>query len=103
MPRRPSRSCRRLPLRFQIALCLKPDQQRVEGPGLDAGCPHQIVTVPPLPTGFGKRCEDGSGAWLVELYADARTRPLADAEPALRLLVAEAVRGAGATALRAVG
>jgi diguanylate cyclase (GGDEF)-like protein len=37
--------------------------------------------------------EDGS--WLVEIYADGATLDLVAAEPALRLLVAEAVRGAG--------
>jgi hypothetical protein len=35
-----------------------------------------------------------SGAWLVELYADERTRDLHAAAPYVRLLVAEAVRGA---------
>jgi hypothetical protein len=33
------------------------------------------------------------GAWLVEIYADSDTAPLEHAEPAVRLLVAEAVRG----------
>ncbi len=42
--------------------------------------------------------ERGEGAWLVELYADGATRPLADIEGLLRLLVAEAVRGAAGTA-----
>jgi diguanylate cyclase (GGDEF)-like protein len=32
------------------------------------------------------------GAWLLELYGDARSLPLAEAAPALRLLAAEAVR-----------
>ena len=35
-----------------------------------------------------------SGSWLVELYADERTRDLHTAAPYVRLLVAEAVRGA---------
>jgi hypothetical protein len=34
------------------------------------------------------------GSWLVELYADERTRDLHTAAPYVRLLVAEAVRGA---------
>jgi diguanylate cyclase (GGDEF)-like protein len=47
---------------------------------------------------------DDRGAWLVEIYADERTAALDQAEPALRLLVAEAVRGAaGEPPLRAVG
>ena len=33
------------------------------------------------------------GAWLVEIYADSDTAPLEPLEPAVRLLVAEAVRG----------
>jgi hypothetical protein len=37
-----------------------------------------------------------SDAWLVELYADERTRDLHTAAPYVRLLVAEAVRGAAA-------
>ena len=37
---------------------------------------------------------DASGAWLVELYADELTRDLHTAAPYVRLLVAEAVRGA---------
>ena len=44
---------------------------------------------------------DGTG-WLVEIYADAGTGPLADAEHPLRLLLAEALRGAAPQALRAV-
>jgi diguanylate cyclase (GGDEF)-like protein len=36
----------------------------------------------------------GGGSWLVELYADERTRDLHTAAPYVRLLVAEAVRGA---------
>jgi hypothetical protein len=35
-----------------------------------------------------------SGSWLVELYADELTRDLHTAAPYVRLLVAEAVRGA---------
>ncbi len=52
---------------------------------------------------LGAAAIDGEeGSWLVELYADGRTRPLADAVPALRLLVAEAVRRASpVTVLRA--
>jgi hypothetical protein len=46
--------------------------------------------------------EAGSGGWMVELYADSLTREPGDAEPALRLLCGEAVRGAGAPPLRAV-
>jgi hypothetical protein len=38
--------------------------------------------------------QPGEGAWLVELYADGATRPFGAVESALRLLVAEAVRGA---------
>jgi hypothetical protein len=38
----------------------------------------------------------GGGAWLAELYADERTRDLHTAAPYVRLLVAEAVRGAAA-------
>ncbi|HEX2085623.1 MAG TPA: hypothetical protein VHF89_08070, partial [Solirubrobacteraceae bacterium] len=38
------------------------------------------------------------GSWLVELYADGATQPLAAAEAPLRLLVAEAVRAAADTA-----
>jgi diguanylate cyclase (GGDEF)-like protein len=34
------------------------------------------------------------GAWLVEVYSDGLTRPLEAAEPAVRLVLAEAVRGA---------
>jgi hypothetical protein len=34
------------------------------------------------------------GSWLLELFADAQTQPMAPAGPALRLLGAEAVRGA---------
>ncbi len=43
-----------------------------------------------------------TGSWLVELYADERTRDLHTAAPYVRLLVAEAVRGAAVepTALR---
>jgi hypothetical protein len=37
-----------------------------------------------------------TGSWLVELYADERTRDLHTAAPYVRLLVAEAVRGAAA-------
>jgi diguanylate cyclase (GGDEF)-like protein len=37
---------------------------------------------------------DASGAWLAELYADELTRDLHTAAPYVRLLVAEAVRGA---------
>jgi diguanylate cyclase (GGDEF)-like protein len=37
---------------------------------------------------------DGGTGWLVELYADARSGPLEEARAALRLLTAEAVRGA---------
>ena len=33
------------------------------------------------------------GSWLVEIYADSDTAPLEHVEPAVRLLVAEAVRG----------
>jgi hypothetical protein len=43
------------------------------------------------------------GAWLVEIFADGGTRELGDAEPSVRLLVAEAVRGAAQAPLRAVG
>ena len=32
--------------------------------------------------------------WLIEIYADARSGPIEGARPALRLLTAEAVRGA---------
>jgi hypothetical protein len=39
---------------------------------------------------------DASGAWLVELYSDEHTRDLHTAAPYVRLLVAEAVRGAAA-------
>jgi hypothetical protein len=38
----------------------------------------------------------GEGAWLAELYADDRTRDFHTAAPYVRLLVAEAVRGAAA-------
>jgi diguanylate cyclase (GGDEF)-like protein len=38
----------------------------------------------------------GGGSWLAELYADDRTRDLHTAAPYVRLLVAEAVRGAAA-------
>jgi diguanylate cyclase (GGDEF)-like protein len=41
--------------------------------------------------------ESGEGAWLVELYADGATQPPGAVESALRLLVAEAVRGATST------
>ena len=34
-----------------------------------------------------------NGSWLLEIYADAQTLPLEPLEPAVRLLVAEAVRG----------
>jgi hypothetical protein len=34
------------------------------------------------------------GTWLLELFADAQTLPMTPAGPALRLLGAEAVRGA---------
>jgi hypothetical protein len=37
-----------------------------------------------------------AGSWLAELYADDRTRDLHTAAPYVRLLVAEAVRGAAA-------
>ncbi len=37
--------------------------------------------------------DGANGSWLVEVYADAETAPLEPIEPALRLLVAEAVRG----------
>jgi hypothetical protein len=46
--------------------------------------------------------EPGTGGWLIELYADSLTRECGDAEPALRLLCGEAVRGSGASPLRAV-
>ncbi len=47
--------------------------------------------------------ETGEGAWLVELYCDGATQPPGAVESALRLLVAEAVRGApGSRALRRV-
>jgi diguanylate cyclase (GGDEF)-like protein len=36
---------------------------------------------------------DPHGSWLLEVYADERTLPLEPLEPAVRLLVAEAVRG----------
>jgi hypothetical protein len=42
------------------------------------------------------------GSWLVELYADERTRDLHPAAPYVRLLVAEAVRGAAPVAQRAL-
>jgi diguanylate cyclase (GGDEF)-like protein len=42
--------------------------------------------------------EPGEGAWLVELYADGATQPAGAVESALRLLVAEAVRGATVSA-----
>jgi hypothetical protein len=45
---------------------------------------------------------DAAGGWLIELYADAATAPLECAEGALRLLVAEAIRGARPVPLRAV-
>ena len=41
-----------------------------------------------------------AGTYLFELYADARTADLDDAAPWVRLLVAEAVRGAGAAGPR---
>jgi len=37
---------------------------------------------------------DADTGWLIELYADTRSGPIEDARPALRLLTAEAVRGA---------
>jgi diguanylate cyclase (GGDEF)-like protein len=37
--------------------------------------------------------DNAHGSWLVEIYADPDTAPLEPVEPALRLLVAEAVRG----------
>jgi diguanylate cyclase (GGDEF)-like protein len=43
------------------------------------------------------------GGWLVELYADGATAELEAVEPALRLLVAEAVRAARPVQLRSVG
>jgi diguanylate cyclase (GGDEF)-like protein len=43
------------------------------------------------------------GGWLVELYADGATAELEAVEPALRLLVAEAVRAARPVRLRAAG
>ena len=47
--------------------------------------------------------QDDEGSWLVEIYADGATQPVESAEAALRLLVAEAVRGASASdALRRV-
>jgi diguanylate cyclase (GGDEF)-like protein len=48
------------------------------------------------------RDADG-GAWLVEIYADGLTRPLEAAEPAVRLVVGEAVHGARPVAPRLRG
>ncbi|MEA2423482.1 MAG: hypothetical protein QOF55_2581, partial [Thermoleophilaceae bacterium] len=45
---------------------------------------------------LGAAAPGPTGSWLVELYADERTRDLHTAAPYVRLLVAEAVRGAAA-------
>jgi diguanylate cyclase (GGDEF)-like protein len=52
----------------------------------EAGFPTVVLAAAPSP----------DGAWLVELYGDEMTLDPALVEPYVRLLVAEAVRGAGA-------
>jgi hypothetical protein len=46
-----------------------------------------------FPAGLGVGAPDpDGGAWLLEVWGDHRTAPLADAAPALRALAAAAVR-----------
>jgi hypothetical protein len=66
---------------------------RADDPDIHAG-ELAILEEVGFPTGILAAAPSAHGAWLVELYGDEMTLDLALVEPYVRLLVAEAVRGA---------